>query len=96
MLYQVMMVVGCIILASVQVVGTYTCTIANDDGFFMFEVPSLPVTLRVTYIGYSSQDCRFRGGQGNRVRPVGDTTSAPGDDRSARRGSSDHGRGHSS
>ena len=56
MLYQVMMVVGCIILASVQVVGTYTCTIANDDGFFMFEVPSLPVTLRVTYIGYSSQE----------------------------------------
>ncbi len=56
MLYQVPMVVGCIILASVQVVGTYTCTIANDDGFFMFEVPSLPVTLRVTYIGYSSQE----------------------------------------
>jgi hypothetical protein len=43
-------------LASVQVVGTYSGTIANDDGFFMFDVPSLPVTLRVTYIGYSSQE----------------------------------------
>ena len=43
-------------LATVQVIGTFTGTIANDEGFFVLEVPELPVTLRVTYIGYASRE----------------------------------------
>ncbi|MFP6644420.1 MAG: carboxypeptidase-like regulatory domain-containing protein [Candidatus Latescibacterota bacterium] len=43
-------------LATVQVIGTFTGTIANDEGFFVLEVPELQVTLRVTYIGYASRE----------------------------------------
>ena len=42
-------------LASVQVVDLFTGTIANDDGYFVLEVPRLPATLRVSYIGYATQ-----------------------------------------
>mgnify|MGYP003733104613 CR=1 FL=1 len=43
-------------VATVQVVGTYAGTIANDDGAFTIELPQLPATLRVTYIGYGSEE----------------------------------------
>lgn len=43
-------------VATVQVVGTYAGTIANDDGAFTLELEQLPATLRVTYIGYGSEE----------------------------------------
>jgi hypothetical protein len=41
-------------LATAQVMEQFTGIIANEDGFFTLEVSELPVTLRVTYIGYTS------------------------------------------
>ncbi len=43
-------------LASVQVMAQFTGTIANDEGFYTLEVGHLPVTLRVSYIGYASRE----------------------------------------
>ena len=43
-------------LASIRIEGTYRGTIANEAGEFALEVGELPVTLRVTYIGYQSAD----------------------------------------
>jgi hypothetical protein len=43
-------------VATVQVVGTYAGTIANDEGAFTIELERLPATLRVTYIGYGSEE----------------------------------------
>lgn len=42
--------------ATVQISGTYRGTIANDDGEYLLELPHLPATVRVTYIGYESQE----------------------------------------
>ena len=46
-------------VATVQVVGTYAGTIANDDGEFILVLEALPITLRVTYIGYRSEEVRL-------------------------------------
>ena len=43
-------------VATVQIVGTYRGTIANERGEYLLAVPELPATLRVTYIGYASQE----------------------------------------
>jgi hypothetical protein len=43
-------------LASVQMVEAFTGTITNEDGFFILEVPHLPATLRVSYIGYATEE----------------------------------------
>ena len=42
--------------ATVQLAGTYRGTIANDEGEYSLKVQQLPATLKVTYIGYVSQD----------------------------------------
>ena len=43
--------------ATIQIVGTYRGTIANDAGDFTLEIPlPLPATLLVTRIGYSSRE----------------------------------------
>ena len=40
--------------ATVQIVGTYRATIANDEGQYALKVPALPATVRVVNIGYRS------------------------------------------
>ena len=42
--------------ATVQLAGTYRGTIANDEGEYSLKVQQLPATLKVSYIGYVSQD----------------------------------------
>ena len=42
--------------ATIQIAGTYRGTIANDRGEYLLKVPQLPAILRVTYIGYASQE----------------------------------------
>ena len=42
--------------ATVQLAGTWRGTIANDEGEYLLEVRGLPAVLKVSYIGYSSQD----------------------------------------
>ena len=42
--------------ATVQLAGTYRGTIANDEGEYSLKVQQWPATLKVTYIGYVSQD----------------------------------------
>ena len=42
--------------ATVQLAGTYRGTIANDEGEYLLKVQHLPATLKVSYIGYASQD----------------------------------------
>ena len=42
--------------ATVQLAGTYRGTIANDEGEYSLMVQQLPATLKVTYIGYVSQE----------------------------------------
>ena len=42
--------------ATVQLAGTYRGTIANDEGEYLLKVRQWPATLKVTYIGYVSQD----------------------------------------
>ena len=41
-------------LATVQVIGTFTGTIANDEGEYALKVSALPATIRVVSIGYRS------------------------------------------
>lgn len=45
-----------IIGASVQVVGTETGTITNVDGLYSITIPSGKVILKVSFIGYISQE----------------------------------------
>ena len=45
--------------ATVQLAGTYRGTIANDEGEYSLKVQQLPATLKVSYIGYVSQDPRI-------------------------------------
>ena len=47
--------------ATVQLAGTYRGTIANDEGEYLLEVQQLPATLKVSYIGYASQEQSVRG-----------------------------------
>lgn len=42
-------------LANIQIQGTYRGTISNDVGWYRLEIPQLPATIRVRYIGYESQ-----------------------------------------
>jgi len=42
-------------LANIQIEGTFRGTISNDAGRYRLEIPQLPATLRVRYIGYQSQ-----------------------------------------
>ena len=42
--------------ATVQLAGTYRGTIANDEGEYSLKVQQLPATLKVSYIGYVSQE----------------------------------------
>lgn len=42
--------------ATVQIAGTYRGTIANDVGAYALELPQLPARLRVTHIGYHSEE----------------------------------------
>ena len=42
--------------ATVQLAGTYRGTIANDEGQYSLKVQQLPATLKVSYIGYVSQE----------------------------------------
>ena len=42
--------------ATVQLAGTYRGTIANDEGEYSFKVQQLPATLKVSHIGYVSQE----------------------------------------
>ena len=47
--------------ATVQLAGTYRGTIANDEGEYSLKVQQLPATLKVSYIGYVSQEQSVRG-----------------------------------
>ena len=42
--------------ATVQVVDTYRGTIANDSGDYVLELKQLPATVRITYVGYATQE----------------------------------------
>ena len=42
--------------ATVQLTGTYRGTIANDEGEYSLKVQQLPATLKVSHIGYVSQE----------------------------------------
>ena len=42
--------------ATVQLSGTYRGTIANDEGEYSLKVQQLPATLKVSHIGYVSQE----------------------------------------
>jgi hypothetical protein len=42
--------------ATVQVVDTYRGTIANDSGDYVLELNQLPATVRITYVGYATQE----------------------------------------
>lgn len=42
--------------ASVQLVGTNTATVSNNDGAFQISAPAGPATLRITLIGYSTRE----------------------------------------
>ena len=42
--------------ATVQLASTYRGTIANDEGEYSLKVQQLPATLKVSYIGYVSQE----------------------------------------
>ena len=42
--------------ATVQLAGTYRGTIANDEGEYSLKVQQLPATVKVSYIGYVSQE----------------------------------------
>ena len=42
--------------ATVQLAGTYRGTIANDEGEYSLKVQQLPATLKVSHIGYVSQE----------------------------------------
>ena len=42
--------------ATIQLAGTYRGTIANDEGEYLLKVQQLPATLKVSYIGYASQE----------------------------------------
>jgi hypothetical protein len=41
--------------ANIQIGGTYRGTISNDNGKFQLEIPELPATILISYIGYESQ-----------------------------------------
>lgn len=41
--------------ANIQIDGTYTGTITNDNGGYILELPELPATLIVSYIGYATR-----------------------------------------
>ena len=42
--------------ATIQIKNTFYGTVANDDGEYIMEVESFPVTLLVTFIGYGQQE----------------------------------------
>lgn len=41
--------------ANIQIDGTYSGTITNDNGVYVLELPQLPATLVVSYIGYATR-----------------------------------------
>ncbi len=47
-------------LANIWVEGTYRGTTSNAQGEYVLEIPSVPATLRVRYIGYQSQAVTIR------------------------------------
>ncbi len=49
--------------ATVQIEGTLTGTITNDQGEFALNVPQRPATLTVRYIGYQKASVRVEAGQ---------------------------------
>ena len=46
-------------VAHVHILGTRTGTITNDDGSYSLEIETLPVTILISYIGYTSEKLRY-------------------------------------
>ena len=42
-------------VAHVHILGTRTGTITNDDGSYSLEIETLPATILISYIGYTSE-----------------------------------------
>ncbi|MDZ7270138.1 MAG: DUF5686 and carboxypeptidase regulatory-like domain-containing protein [candidate division KSB1 bacterium] len=54
-------------LANIWVEGTYRGTTTNSQGEYVLEIPSVPATLRVRYIGYRSQGLAVTAHTGEQV-----------------------------
>ncbi|MCB0302911.1 MAG: carboxypeptidase-like regulatory domain-containing protein, partial [Calditrichaeota bacterium] len=44
--------------ANIQIDGTFSGTITNDNGGYILDLPELPATLTVSYIGYATRSVR--------------------------------------